>query len=127
MGFRDILEAGDHETWEKKESILEMQHFSSLEEEEKKRKKEAKSKGIPLRRQEKKARCVMEFGGKSGQILTFVSYAQKAEKSDLGFRGYIGSLFVHCFKNCFGVICCECCRGRETNEEIQKNKSKAYS
>merc|ERR1712157_137914 len=124
MGLRDLLEEGSHEAWAKKESILEEKHLSELREEEKQRKGKKKK----FKYQEKKARCVMEFGGASGQILTFVSYAQKGVKSDLGFWGYIASLFRNCCTCCLRLICCEVCRSeRETDREIIKKKSSAYT
>jgi len=123
--FRDIMDShgGSVDKWAKTESILEEEHVKKVMEEEEQQKRE-KNKKYKLR--EKKARCVMEFGGDSGQILTFVSYAQKMEKSDLSFWGYIGQIFTHCCKNLFGLICCECCRHRETSREVKRNKSRAY-
>jgi len=79
------------------------------------------------RLRQKKAHCVMEFGGLNGEILTFASYAQKDVHDDLTFCGYIRQMLGNCGIACLGCICCECCRGqKDTNDEIKRRKSQAY-
>jgi len=120
--LRDFIKSGNYEEWAQQESILEVQRRESVLEEAKKNKYKKKK-----RLRQKKAHCVMEFGGLNGEILTFASYAQKDVHDDLTFCGYIRQMLGNCGIACLGCICCECCRGqKDTNDEIKRRKSQAY-
>ena len=66
----------------------------------------------------------MEFGGKTGEILTFASYAQKEVDDDYTFCGWIQNACTKVCVSCFKFCCCACCReDEETNRVIDKKKS----
>ena len=109
--FRDIITSGNVDEWEKQESAAFIQRQNSTKE-------EMKKKEAP------KAVCVMEFGGKTGEILTFASYAQKEINDDFTFCGWIQNACYKIFVSCFKLFCCACCReDEETNRMIDKRKS----
>ena len=74
-----------------------------------------------------KAVCMMEFGGESGEILTFVSYAQTSIVGDETFCGKIGSGCNSLWVTLIRCCCCGCFReDNRQNEAIIKKKSQAY-
>ena len=112
--FRDIITSGDVDEWEKQESAAFIQRQNSAREEMKKKGKKEAPKAV----------CVMEFGGKKGEILTFASYAQKEINDDFTFCGWIKYACYKIFVSCFKLLCCACCReDEETNRIIDKRKS----
>eukprot|EP01084_Bolivina_argentea_P030440 56412_1 len=116
--FYDVMKHGGVDEWAKKEKDEQIERRDSLRSP---RDLKKNGKGPP------KALCVMEFGGKRGEILTFASYAQKDSIKEMTFCGYIGGAFTDCFISCVSCCFCECCRRdtRERNKSISQKKSEA--
>ena len=69
----------------------------------------------------------MEFGGDSGEILTFASYAQKEKWEELTCLGYMRKGMVKLFMALMKCCCCSCCReDKDVERTIEKKRSHVH-